>query len=100
MLASNGNIVYSGIRGVPDSTRVNEMWDVLGDIPLELTDSDKNSTEDASGRILDGAITVRIKHVDRVLASVALEHLELRSISGKWSLDAAEVSRIKKSAQK
>ena len=99
----DGNVVYEGIRGVPDNTPVVEMWDVLGDVPFEPTATENNGTEDgeSNGRTLEGTIVVRIKHVNRELANASLEGLTLRSndAEASWSLDAAEVARIKGAAE-
>jgi hypothetical protein len=100
-IESDGNVVYEGIRGVPDSTPVDGMWEVLGDVPFEPTDTQAHRTEDenANERTLNGTVVLRIKHVDKELASASVEELALHYSDGKWLLDAAEVSRIKQSAQ-
>jgi hypothetical protein len=101
-IESNGKVVYEGIRGVPDSTPVVEMWDVLDDVPFEYTVKDGNAIEDdeTNTRKLEGALVLRVKHVNNELARASLEKLTLRSDDAgeTWSLDGAEVERIKVAA--
>ncbi len=100
-IESDGKVVYEGIRGVPDNTPVVEMWDVLDDVPFKPTTTKNNGAEnDTTNRVtLEGAVVVRIKHVNRELANAALEELTFRhnKVEATWSLDAAEVARIKRS---
>jgi len=101
-IESDGNVVFDGIRGVPDNTPVVEMWNVLGDIPFETTADDNSALDgEENARRLEGAIVVRIKHVDNELASASLKTLTLRSDDGgaSWTLDGAEVKRIKVAAE-
>ena len=102
-IEADGNVVYEGIRGVPDRTPVVEMWDVLDDVPFRLTATEDKVSEtgEANIRTLEAAVVVRIKHVGRELASSLLKELTLQSKDGgtSWSLDAAEVARIKESAE-
>ena len=102
-IESDGNVLYEGIRGVPDTTPVLEMWDFLGDISFQPTATEAKDADDgeANARTLDRAVVVRIKHVNKELAIASLERLTIRSKDNgeSWSLDAAEAARIKKSAQ-
>ncbi len=100
-IESDGNVVYEGIRGVPDSTPVAKMWDVLGDVPFKSTANESSVLEnEKNARALEGAIVVRIKHVNDELARASLKILTLRSddAGASWSLDSAEVKRIKEAA--
>lgn len=100
-IESNGNVEYEGIRGVPDSTPVVQMWDVIGDIPFEYIAKNGSFVNDKkTTRELKGALVVRIKHVNKELANASLTRLTLRSsdAGALWSLDGAEVKRIKVSA--
>ena len=102
-IESDGNVVYEGIQGVPDNTPVVEMWEVLGDVPFESTANESNVPEgnEKNARALEGAIVVRIKHVNNELARASLKKLTLRSndAGASWSLDGAEVKRIKVAAE-
>ena len=78
------------------------MWNVLGDIPFETTADDNSALDgEENARRLEGAIVVRIKHVDNELASASLKTLTLRYDDGgaSWTLDGAEVKRIKVAAE-
>ena len=97
-IESNGTVVYEGIRGVPDNTPVTEMWNVLGDVPFESRVHDESPVEDEQNvRKLQGAIVVRIKHVNQQLGRTSVEDLTLHSIDSgaSWSIDSAEIQRIK-----
>ncbi|WP_442508565.1 hypothetical protein SH528x_000088 [Novipirellula sp. SH528] len=101
-IESNDNVVYEGIRGVPDNTPVVEMWDILGDVPFKSTAKGSSVLDDDEKNAgkLEGVIVVRIKHVDKKIANASLKKLTLRSVSAgaSWTLDGAEVERIKADA--
>jgi len=98
-----GTVIFEGIRDVPDSTPVVEMFDVLGDIPFESIANEGNALDDDEKniRVLEGAIVVRIEHVNNELARATLKRITLRSHDAEatWTLDDAEVERIKVSAE-
>jgi hypothetical protein len=95
----DGVTTLEGIRGVPDNMPVEEMWDVLTKVPFQPTGGATATPDSADAKTwsLSGTIVVRIKHVDRVLASATLTSLSLnKDMSGTaWSLPRNEVSRIK-----
>jgi hypothetical protein len=90
----NGRPAFEGTRGVPDNMPVNRMWDVLDDVPFTANTEQPHTNE------LSGDVVVRIKHVDRELASAKLEQLTLRPDADRlsWSLDQDETERIKQAA--
>ncbi|MGB4737019.1 MAG: hypothetical protein WBH50_02475 [Fuerstiella sp.] len=100
-IEKDGAVVYEGFHGVPDTTPVPDMWDVLEDIPFEPieTGGDNADAKDGAKQTLDGSIIVRIKHVDAVVATSELESLTITSNEDGWSLDGDQVSRIKDSAK-
>ncbi|MDG1872784.1 MAG: hypothetical protein P8J27_02645 [Mariniblastus sp.] len=98
----DGKVVYDGIRGVPDSTPVVEMWNVLGDFQFEenATDADVLENTPNNIRTLKGNVVVKISHANDELACASLAELTLlsRGPSGGWTLDEGEVARIKSGA--
>ena len=92
-------LAFSGIRGVPDSTPVKRMWDVLDDVPFEASDNAVPGTadSDAASVKLTGKVLIRIKHVDRVLAATTISELKLVRSGGSaaWTLAAGEGRRIR-----
>lgn len=100
-IEKDGAVVYEGFHGVPDTTPVPDMWDVLEDIPFEpIERGDSNAdSEDVAERTMDGSIIVRIKHVDTVLATSDLKSLTVTSHQDGWSLNSDQVSRIKQYAK-
>ena len=91
----DGQVVLEGIRGVPDNTPVNEMWDVLGDVSFMSM-----SAEHEHPDTLNGNVVVRIKHVDRQLTSAKLKTLSLQpdDAGSEWSIGKDEAERIKQAA--
>jgi hypothetical protein len=91
----DGKIAFEGIRGVPDNMPVEQMWDVLGDVPFETT-ADSLGT-DVRTFALDGNVVVRIKHVDRELGLASLTTLSLHrdATSSSWRLSDGETGRVK-----
>ncbi len=102
-IESDGSVLYEGIRGVPDTTPVVEMWDELSDISFKSIASTNKDAEDGetNTRTVEGTVIVRIKHVNEELTSVSLKKLTIRSNDNgaSWSLDAAEAARINESAE-
>jgi len=103
----DGDVVFQGIRGVPDDMPNGEMWKVLGSVSFETTGTGGEnahiglSVEAVTGTpviSLEGDVVVRIKHVDReMLLPIPLERLSLKQ-EGKsfssWFLEEVEVQRI------
>lgn len=97
-----GNPEYEGVRGVPDSTPVAQMWDVLGDVRFKPTTT-KASSQNAApldSQVLEGAIVVRIMHVNDELATASRSKLTLRydDATDAWKLEQTEVERIRDAA--
>jgi hypothetical protein len=92
----DGQTVFEGQRGVPDSTPVTTMWDELGSLPFNAT-----ADEEVTGH-LAGKVVVRIKHVNNELDAVELKSLSLQSdaATSQWSIDPAEAERVKSEATK
>ena len=90
----DGKVMFEGIRGVPDTMAVNDMWDVLSDVSFEAR------TDQAPSAELNGNVIVRIKHVDRELATAQLNTLSLQSdpSGSKWVIGKDESERIKQAA--
>ena len=100
-IEKDGAVVYEGFHGVPDTTPVPEMWDVLENIAFEPIERGGGNAdaEDGAKQTMDGSIIVRLMHVDAVLATSELESLTITSLEDGWSLDGDQVSRIKDSAR-
>lgn len=116
----DGKLAFSGIRGVPDSTPVKRMWDVVGDVPFEaagdvapgVADSETASVAptgevvvrskhvDSISVTLTGKVLIRIKHVEVVLAETAVSELKLvrAGSTSSWTLAAGEGERIGRQA--
>jgi hypothetical protein len=99
-IEQDGKLVFSGIRGVPDSTPVKQMWDVVGGIPFKAAgDEVAGATDqDAESANLTGKVVIRIKHVDRILAETTVSQLQLTRSADKatWVLAADEAERIRR----
>jgi hypothetical protein len=99
-IVQDGKPVLSGIRGVPDNTPVNQMWDVIDDVSLETSANELLRTDenDADSLTLTGKVLIRIKHVDKVLAESTVSELKLVRSGGTstWTLAAGEGERIRK----
>jgi hypothetical protein len=99
-IVQDGTPAFSGICGVPDDTPINQMWDVLGDVPLEAFGDEAPGTtdKDADAVTLTGKVLIRIKHVDRVLAETTVSELKLVRSGGTstWTLAAGEGERIRR----
>jgi hypothetical protein len=91
-------VVFHGIRGVPDNMPVEQMWGVLGTVRFESSRPGSVVKEGAGNpvRSLVGKVIVRIKHVDQELTHVLMETLLFYpDASGLlWSLRGAELERI------
>jgi hypothetical protein len=100
----DGKVVFTGIRGVRDDMPENQMWDVLPEVVFEVAAGPDGPGEDGGekSRTLTGKIVVRIKHVDRELASTTLPSLTLSREPGSksWSLSRAQAERVKFAASK
>ena len=98
----DGQVAYSGIRGVPDSTPVEKMWNVLEDVPFDPpSDSiDATTKPGKTSQTLTGGIVVRIKHTDRELASASLESVTVNwdQETSHWYLSETESDRVRKAA--
>ena len=94
----DGQVVFTGMRGVRDDMPVEQMWGVLADVSFELAADSASSHEGTSerSRSLDGNVVVRIKHVDRELAVASLSSLSLTrdAATSSWSLSKGESERI------
>ena len=95
----DGQVVFEGIRGVPDNMPIKEMFDVVGSVAFKSTAADTKASggSETQARSLAGKIVVRIKHVDLELASATLETLSLHSdaTGAAWSIGETEVARLK-----
>ena len=92
----NGQVVFEGIRGVPDSTPRIEMWDILPDTPLRATDDASELIRDEQTTLADAV--VRISHVESTLLSANVESLQLvASDQQTWRISAANADQIRKS---
>ena len=98
-IESEGRVVYEGIHGVPDTTPVEDMWNVIGEVPFHSMAKQNDALGEAKKdvRELEGSIVVRIKHVDDELTRVALKGLTIHSSDSgaSWSLEGDEVKRVK-----
>ena len=98
-IEQEGDSVFSGIRGVPDSTPVKRMWDVLDDVRFEAAAYVLPGTvdSDTDSLTLSGKVVVQIKHVNTVLAETSVSELKLvRSVgTSTWTLAAGEGQRIR-----
>ena len=96
----DGVITFEGIRGVPDYIPVDQMWDVLQDVPFHLRNASatKPDSPDANACSLNGKIVVRIQHVDEELDTAKLTSLTLcKGESGSsWLLKEGEALRVKR----
>jgi hypothetical protein len=86
----DGDVVFTGMRGVRDDMPVEEMWNTLSDVPFELAaDSTVTVTgEDEQTCKLTGNVVVRIKHVESELAAISLSSISLtrNEENDSWSL--------------
>ena len=90
----NGQVVFEGIRGVPDSTPRIEMWDILPDTPLRATDDASELIRDEQTTLADAV--VRISHVESTLLSANVESLQLvASDQQTWRISAANADQIR-----
>ena len=100
----DGQVMFTGMRGVRDDMRVEQMWDVLPDVTFETAPDSADAVEGKSERTrkLDGNVVVRIKHVDRELAAVSLSSLSLTrdGADSSWSLSKGESERIQQAIAK
>ncbi|MEO1527259.1 MAG: hypothetical protein AAFX06_17605 [Planctomycetota bacterium] len=102
----DGQVRYIGMRGVVDSTPVEEMWNELGQVVFEPVQSattpavNPAGDEEVSGaRLLEGKIVVRIRHVDRELATASLPKLTIPADqAASWNLEDLDVQRIRSAA--
>ena len=101
-IEQDGEPAFSGIRGVPDSTPVKRMWDVLDDVLFEASaDVVAGTTDrDADSVTLTGKVVIRIKHVDRILAETTISELQLvrTDSTPPWTLAAGEGERVRSKA--
>jgi len=58
-IEQDGKSVFSGIRGVPDSTPVKQMWDVVDDVPFEAAADVVPGTADSDTDSLTLAAAVK-----------------------------------------
>ena len=94
---SGEGIAFTGFRGVPDNTPVDKMWDVLDDLPLDVSDEVADSiSSDELAHTISESVTIRIKHVDNVLGELSLSSLTLTRPDGSaaWQLADEDVNRI------
>jgi hypothetical protein len=100
----DGKVAFEGIRGVPDNTPVEQMWDVLNGVPFEMTAdyADSLSDPDEQTRTLNGNVVVRIRHVDHELAVASLSSLALErgGSDSSWFLSDGEANRVKQASAK
>lgn len=100
---TDGSVVYEGMRAVPDSTPVVELWDVLDDVSFEPVAVEQEFTDENANnpRVLEGAIVVRIKHVKNELADASIKKLTLRHAASEnaWKIERTEIERIKVAAE-
>lgn len=69
----NGQVVYQGIRGVPDNMPVEKMWKILEEVEFEPTPNQTPTTP------LPGVVVVRIKHVNNELAKRSLPSAAIKT---------------------
>ena len=100
----DGQVVFTGMRGVRDDMRVEHMWGILKDVTFHTAADSADAVEDNSERTrtLSGNVVVRIKHVDRELAAVSLSSLSLTrdAPNSSWSLGKGESERIQQAIAK
>jgi len=97
-----GQVAFEGIRGVPDTTPIAQMWDVLSDIHFQPSTTESIAPADNTAtHTLEGPVVVRILHTDDQLASATLKKLTLRpnNAADAWTLGEAEVQQIKTAAR-
>ena len=87
----DGLTIFSGNYGVPDSTPVDEMFDVVTKVNLDATNASNKTvsqSEAAGGEAqesLPGQLTLRIKHSGEELALRKISNLEMSQVSeGKY----------------
>ena len=90
----DGEVMFTGIRGVPDQMPVDEMWHVLSEVSFEAAPA--NTVQATASESLSGEIVVRIQHTGETLASATLEALALTrdSANATWHLSETEASRV------
>ncbi len=96
----DGKVVCKGFKSVPDHTPVSKMWDALEGLLFEAVEDNPlmiRKDPNAQTRILEGQIVVRLLHVDQELRRAQLKKLTLKPADGGafWSIDPAEIERIK-----
>ncbi len=98
-IEQGGNQVAEGIRGISDSAEVDEMWDIVEEVPFQL----RNEPADAKAgdtMPIAGPVTIRILHVERQLATAELAELSLvRDADGKaWRITPEQSDLLRISA--
>ena len=103
-ILQDGKVVLSGIRGVPDSTPVDPMWNELDDLEFESSKKLPGDDEGSDATTLAGESIVRIRHTDNVLAEKKVSDLKLTKVKDKdkhlWKLADGEADRVRKAKAK
>lgn len=84
----NGQVLYQGMRGVPDNLPVEKMWKVLEEVEFESTPNQTPPTP------LPGVVVVRIKHVNKELAKRSLPSAAIKTQpNGMLRIDMQSLSQ-------
>ena len=84
----DGETMFQGMRGVPDSMPVEQMWSELDSVSFQALESDEDAavgSGQASSdkeRRLSGEVVVRILHVERELSKAQSNVLDMQSQNG------------------
>lgn len=95
-----GEVVASGLYTAGDRTPPEVVWRYLKEPPGFISEEDQKIKADESNPLraaLTGNIEVRLRHVERVLASAKVTHLSLvrpEEARSNWHLPEAEVERL------
>ena len=102
-ISVDGEIQLEGMRGVPDSTPIEKMWDILPEVEFAASEKATGQTADSQSNLeeLSGEVTVTIFHGDSNLASSTVQSLSLspNPDGSGWILQPGELDRLKGAAR-
>ena len=95
----NDELRFRGIRGVPDDTPFDEMWDYLNSVRFAPQAEDEDAAQKSVRPELKGSVRVIIFHGESQLATSQVNSLTLtRNDSGGWQISPAALKQIKGAA--
>ena len=102
-IAVDGETRLEARRGVPDSTPIEEMWDVLVDLqfaaPEIASEASKSRSKPGVEWNPEEEVTVTIFHGESELASSTVESLAWIPTEDGWVLQVGELERLKRAAR-